>query len=80
MLIAWPVSAFHIFTVPVVNKNCATFDAAVRLLDGSIVLRSPPDVHGNPMGSGGALMTKAWGYDIVETIYVRKNFACKSMD
>jgi SAM-dependent methyltransferase len=57
----------HAFTVPTPAKQLATFVAAERKTP-NIQLNSPPEVHGNPVEHGGALLTRQWGYDIVDFI------------
>jgi len=67
---------FHIFTVPITAKQFGTFIAAERVDDPSssgkhgmtVKLHAPPEIHGNPMGAGGALLSRQWGYDIVKHI------------
>jgi SAM-dependent methyltransferase len=58
----------HVFTVPTTSKQFGTFEAATRDSDGRVVLHAPAEVHGNPMGAGGSLLTRQWGYDIVDFI------------
>lgn len=60
-------SGVHVFTVPTTSKNLTTFVAAERTERG-IQLNSPPEIHGNPVESGGSLLTRQWGYDIVDFI------------
>ena len=58
----------HIFTVPTPAKLNPTYEAAT-MAAGYVQLNAPPEVHGNPVaGSGGALLTRQWGYDIVDFI------------
>lgn len=61
----------HIFTVPVTSKMNATFEAATRASDGSVIMHAPPEVHGNPMSGDGSLLTHQWGFDIVD--FVRRH-------
>lgn len=58
----------HIFTVPLVNKDKPS---AIRayMKNGKIINLLDPVYHGNPVSSDGALVTRDWGYDIVEYIY-----------
>lgn len=59
---------FHIFTVPITSKSYPTFVAAERAESGDVLLHAPPEIHGNPMGAGGSLLTHQWGFDIVNVI------------
>lgn len=69
---------FHIFTVPLTSKQYKTFRAAVRDIEtGKVNLYAPPEIHGNPMGQGGSLLTTQWGYDIVNII---KSATNRTMD
>ena len=58
---------FHIFTVPLTAKQFGTFQAAQRVGE-DVILYAEPEIHGNPMGMGGSLLTYQWGYDIVQRI------------
>jgi SAM-dependent methyltransferase len=69
---------FHIFTVPITSKNFGSFIFAERVDDAppspygmTVKLHAPPEIHGNPMGEGGSLLTRQWGYDIVD--FIREN-------
>jgi len=57
----------HVFTVPTPSKSQGTFEAAQRIAD-FVQLNAKPEIHGNPVGKGGALLTRQWGYDIVDFI------------
>jgi len=59
---------FHVFTVPLTSKQFGTFQAAKRVNGNEVVLYDAPEIHGNPMGRGGSLLTHQWGYDIVQRI------------
>lgn len=59
----------HVFTTPLVNKCAPTERCAVLRPDGSIEHLRVPEYHGNPVSSGGALVTMRWGYDICEQIH-----------
>lgn len=69
---------FHIFTVPITSKNFGSFIFAERVDDAppsphgmTVKLHAPPEIHGNPMGEGGSLLTRQWGYDIID--FIREN-------
>ena len=63
----------HLFTVPVTSKRNPTFRAASHRRDKNgemfVELHAPPEVHGNPMGAGGALLTHQYGYDLLNDIH-----------
>jgi SAM-dependent methyltransferase len=59
----------HIFTTPLVNKTAPSEQCACLLQDGSIEHLKPPEFHGNPVSSEGALVTMHWGYDICKYIF-----------
>lgn len=66
---------FHIFTVPLTSKQFGTFVFAERVDNAppsphgmTVKLHAPPEIHGNPMSNGGSLVTRQWGYDIIEFI------------
>lgn len=56
-----------IMTVPVIQKFRPSRRRA-RLIDGIIDYMLPPEYHGNPVDSNGALVTIDWGYDIAEQL------------
>ena len=56
------------FTVPVTAKMNATFEAATRASDGSVIMHAPPEIHGNPMSNDGSLVTHQWGFDMIDFI------------
>ena len=59
----------HIFTVPIVNKYNPTKITASLGNDGRIIHYTTPEYHGNPISNKGALVTRNWGFDIVDYIY-----------
>ncbi len=59
----------HIFTVPIVNKEKPTEVCATINDEGEIKFLRPPEYHGDPINSKGALVVTRWGYDICDTIY-----------
>ena len=59
----------HIFTTPLVNKTAPSEQCARLRQDGSIEHLKPPEFHGNPVSSDGALVTMHWGYDICKFIF-----------
>jgi len=59
---------FHIFTVPLVNKEKPTEKTAEINKDGTLTYFTPPEYHGNPIDCNGSLVTYKWGYDIVDII------------
>lgn len=63
----------HIFTVPIPMKANSTMLRASRLEDGHIVHHKEPEYHGNPVDEKGSLVTRYWGYDIVNFILAATN-------
>ncbi len=62
----------HLFTVPVTSKRQPTFKAAsLGSLRGvaTTILHAEPEIHLNPMGRGGSLVTHQWGYDILSFVH-----------
>jgi SAM-dependent methyltransferase len=57
----------HIFTVPLVNGFSPSVVRA-QLKDGLVFKHLPDVFHGNPIDSGGALVTVDWGFDICSEI------------
>lgn len=68
---------FHVFTVPLTSKQFGTFRAAQKTDTGSVKLYAPPEIHGNPMGKGGSLLTMQWGYDIIQYIELASGMKTK---
>jgi SAM-dependent methyltransferase len=58
-----------ISTIPLENKEKPTQIMAELEADGTIQYFSEPVYHGNPVSDKGALVTRKWGYDIVDFIY-----------
>lgn len=58
-----------ISTIPLENKEKPTQVMAKLKADGTIQYFSEPVYHGNPVSDKGALVTRKWGYDIVDFIY-----------
>jgi len=59
----------HVFTVPLVRKHQPSMLRARRDARGEIEHLLPPEYHESAMGEEGALVTRDWGYDIVDFIY-----------
>jgi len=59
----------HICTVPLENKAHPTQTMAAMNENGAIEYFSEAVYHGNPVSNSGALVTRKWGYDIVDFIY-----------
>lgn len=53
-----------LMTVPIVMKGRSSRRRAM-LENDSIKHLLPPEIHGNPVGANGSLVTIDWGYDIV---------------
>lgn len=61
---------YLVLTVPLTSKNQPSFTAAeFDKATQTVHLHAPPEVHGNPVNSDGSLLTKQWGYDIVDFIW-----------
>ena len=58
----------HVFTTPLVRGHARTRRRATRSADGTVSYDLPAEYHGNPMDSGGSLVTFDWGYDICDLI------------
>jgi len=59
----------HVFTVPLVRARDSTQIRARRNAHGEVEFLEPPDYHQSAVGDEGALVTRCWGYDIVDFIY-----------
>jgi SAM-dependent methyltransferase len=59
----------HIFTTPLLNKTRPSEVCARLQPDGTIVHLRPPEYHGNPIDSSGALVTIRWGFDICRHVH-----------
>jgi hypothetical protein len=66
----------YVHTFPIVSSQVvAIIDRAEIGEDGNVRhLVSPPEYHGNPVDSSGALVTKSYGYDIGKQIAEWSNF------
>ncbi|HCG05121.1 MAG TPA: SAM-dependent methyltransferase [Desulfovibrio sp.] len=58
----------HVFTVPWYPDEACTRRRAIRQ-DGQVRHLAPPQYHGNPVDSGGSLVTIDWGIDMPEIIH-----------
>jgi SAM-dependent methyltransferase len=58
----------HIHTTPIYKDQVKTRACAHLLPDGRVKHLEPPEYHGNPIDSGGSLVTVKYGYDIAELI------------
>jgi len=59
----------HIATIPLENGIHRSEVTARLLADGSVEYLSEPVYHGNPIADNRSLVTRKWGYDIVDYIY-----------
>jgi hypothetical protein len=59
---------YHIFTVPLVEKNNPSYCKAT-ISNNDVVHLYPPEYHGNPIDKNGSLVTWSWGFDIVDFIF-----------
>lgn len=59
----------HIATIPLENGLSPTSISAVLKDDGSIEHMCEPEYHGNPIADNRSLVTRKWGYDVVDYIY-----------
>lgn len=59
----------HIFSVPLVNKHKPSDERAQKNDDGTIIYKTEPEYHGDPLNEKGALVTMQWGYDICDFIH-----------
>lgn len=60
----------HIATIPLENGISPTEVSATFKADGTIEYLLEPVYHGNPIGDNRSLVTRKWGYDIVDYIYL----------
>lgn len=58
----------HVFSVPLESKEQPTRVVATRDASGAVVHLEPATYHGSPVDPDGVLVTRHWGYDIVEFI------------
>jgi SAM-dependent methyltransferase len=66
----------HIMTVPIVNKSRRSERRAELGAVGEIIYLKPPEYHGNPIDSRGALVTVDWGYDILDFLSSHSRLSC----
>ncbi len=56
----------HVFTIPWYPHQ--TTQCQAEIVDGQIVHLAPPEYHGDPFDSGGALVFNRFGYDIADLV------------